>query len=255
MNVIVVDDERIVLAAEVSSIKRVLPEADVQSFQKSKDAIEYAENNKIDIAFLDINIKGVTGLQLAEKLQANNPKVNIIFCTGYSEYSLDALALYCSAYLLKPITDEKLEKALDNLRFPVSRKIEGLRVQCFGNFEVYKDEKPIKFRHKKTKELFAYLIDRCGATSSTKEMMSVLYESDNKESYVRNLRADLNNTFDELGLSEALIRNGGDVGVNVERVKCDYYDYLKGDKSLFGGEYMSQYSFAEARLGWLIKKA
>lgn len=251
MNVIVVDDERLVLNAETTAVKRALPGAEVYSFQKCGDALEFAETNRIDIAFLDINIKGITGLQLAEKLQAYNPRTNIIFCTGYSEYSLEALDLFCSAYLMKPVTDEKIKKALDNLRYPVSKKQEGFFVKCFGNFEVYKDGLPIKFKHKKTKELFAYLIDRQGATTSTKEIMAAIYEED-KESYIRNLRADLNSTFEELGLSDVLIRNGGDIGVNVEKTECDFYNYLMGDKALFHGEYMSQYSFAERTLGWLV---
>lgn len=252
MNVIVVDDERIVLAAETAAVKRGLKDADVYSFQKSNEALAFAEENPIDIAFLDISIKGMTGLELARKLQKYNPKINIVFCTGYSEYSLDAHELYCSAYLMKPITDEKLKKALENLRYPVSKKINGLKVKCFGNFEVYKDGTPIKFKHKKTKELFAYLIDRCGATVSTKEMMAVLYEEGSRESYVRNLRSDLNNTFENLSISEALVRSGGDMGVNEKIIDCDYYDYLDGNKTLFHGEYMTQYSFTEETLGWLI---
>lgn len=252
MNVLVVDDERLVLGAETAAVKRVLETAQVNSFQKAQEAIEFAEENRVDIAFLDINIKGVTGLKLADRLQSINPKINIIFCTGYSEYSLEAHDLYCSAYLMKPITDEKLEKALKNLRHPLSEKIEGLRVQCFGNFEVYKDGEPIKFKQKKTKELLAYLIDRRGATVSTKEMMTVLYEEDNKESYIRNLRADLKNTFDSLSLGDALIRSGGNLGLKTEKIDCDYYEYLDGRKELFRGEYMSQYSFAEETLGELL---
>lgn len=152
---------------------------------------------------------------------------------------------------MKPINDEKLKKALENLRHPLLEKIKGFRVKCFGNFEVYKDGVPIKFKHKRTKELFAYLIDRYGATVSTKEMATAFYEEDKKESNIRNLRSDLKNTFDQLGLSDVLLRNGGDVGVNVEKIDCDYYDYLDGQKNLFHGEYMSQYSFAEETLGWL----
>ena len=251
MNVIVVDDERIVLAAETSTIKRALPNAVIHSFQKAQDALEYAEENKVNIAFLDINIKSVTGIMLAEKLQAFNPQINIIFCTGYSEYSLEAHDLYCSAYLMKPISDAKLKKALDNLRYPILEKAKGFRVKCFGNFEVYKDGAPVKFKYKKTKELFAYLIDRYGATVSTKEMAAVFYEENVKESNIRNLRSDLINTFEQLGLSDLLVRSGGNMGVNVEKIDCDYYDYLDGHKALFHGEYMSQYSFAEETLGWL----
>lgn len=254
MTVILVDDERIVMTAETTIIKSALPDAQVFSFQKAKEAIAFAENNRIDIAFLDINIKEATGLQLAEKLQTINPKTNIIFCTGYSEYALDALDMYCSAYLMKPITIEKVQKALDNLRFTIKKKIEGFRVQCFGNFEVYKDGQPIKFNHSKTKELFAFLIDRRGAAISTKDMVVALYEGEakGKDSYVRNLRADLNNTFEKLDLSDVLIHTGGNVAVNMDMIDCDYYDFLDGNKKLFKGEYMAQFSFAEGTLGWLM---
>lgn len=253
MEVIVVDDERIVLNAETATIKRVMTDANVHSFQKTKDALGFAEKNKVDIAFLDINIKGITGLDLAKKIKSINPRVNIIFCTGYSEYSLDAHELYCSAYLMKPVTEEKINKALDNLRFPFSEKIRGFKVKCFGNFEVYKDAQPIEFKHKKTREMFAFLIDRNGATVSTKDISTALYEGEDRLSYVRNLRADLNNTFEKLGLSEVLVRSGVNIGVNVERIDCDYYDFLNGKKDLFYGEYMSQYSFAEETLGWLME--
>lgn len=252
MNILVVDDERIVLGAETSVIKRTLPKANVHSFQKTSEAVQFANDNRVDIAFLDINIKGLTGLKLAEKLQEYNPKINIIFCTGYSEYALEAHDLYCSAYLMKPITDEKLKRALVNLRYPISEKIEGLRVQCFGNFEVYKDGEPIKFKHKRTKEIFAYLVDRCGATVSTKELLTVMYGEDNQESFVRNMRADLINTFSEYGISDALVRSGRDIGINMEKIECDYYEFLDGHRNLFRGEYMSQYSFGETTLGMLM---
>lgn len=252
MKVLIVDDERIVLATETSAIKRVLPDAKIESFQKATDAIEYAKMNIVDIAFLDINIRDISGLELAKELQKCNPKINIIFCTGYTEYSLDAHDLYCSAYLMKPLSDEKILKALEKLRYPTSGKIERFKVCCFGNFEVLIDGVPIRFRNQKTKELFAFLVDRHGATVSTKEIMVALYEDNNKESYIRNLRADLKNTLETLGVSEILVHSGGKVGVNVKKIDCDYYDYLDGQKELFRGEYMSQYSFAEQTLGGLL---
>lgn len=253
MKVIVVDDERIILATETKKISRVLPSATITPFQDASEAIEYARQNKVDIAFLDINMLGITGLQLAEKLSSFNPKVNIIFCTGYSEYSLDALDLYCSAYLMKPITEEAIQKALTKLRYPIEEAEKLIKVQCFGNFDVYKAGQPVKFKNSKTKELFAYLIDRRGATVSTKEMTVALFEEDDKASYVRNLRADMNDTFESLGVSDVLVREGNNIGVNIEKIDCDYYEYLLGNKGLFQGEYMAQYSLGEETLGQLLR--
>lgn len=254
MKVIVVDDERIILTTETKKITKVLKNATVTPFQNARDAVAYAEQNKVDIAFLDINMHGMTGLELAEKLSAFNPKVNIIFCTGYSEYSLDALDLYCSAYLMKPVTEDSILKAISKLRYPVEETKKLIKVQCFGNFDVFKDGQPVKFKFTKTKELFAYLIDRNGATVSTKEMIVALFEDDDKASYVRNLRADLKEVFESLSVDDVLVYEGNNMGVNKEKIDCDYYDYLSGNKWLFQGEYMSQYNFGEETLGRLLKE-
>ena len=183
-----------------------------------------------------------------KKLQKQYPETNIIFCTGYSEYSLDALELYCSAYLMKPITEEKLKEALRRLRYPISEKVSKLYVQCFGNFEVLYENQSIKFRYGKTKELFAYLIDRGGAALSIKEIMAAICEKDDKESYMRNRKTDLINTFQLLGIDQVLMQERGNIGVKKEKIDCDYYDYLAGERDKFRGEYMSQFSFAEATL-------
>lgn len=251
MKIIVVDDERIILTAETLAVKRVLPNADVSSFIKAREAIDFAEHNKVDIAFLDIKMKGMTGLQLAEQLQAINPQVNIIFCTGFAEYSLEALDLYCSAYLMKPVTDEKIMKALNKLRYPIVEE-PILKVICFGDFEVFYGDQPIRFKKKKTKELLAYLIDRRGTIVSTNEIVYALYEKLGSESYVRNLRSDLTTTFESLGLSEVIVRDGRNIGLNTKKIKCDFYEYLEGNKTLFNGEYMTQYGFAQSTLAWLI---
>lgn len=245
MNVIIVDDENLILQMETSIVKKVLENANVESFFNMKDALEYAKNTQIDIAFLDINLEVGSGLELAKKLQKLNEKVNIIFCTGYSEYSLDALELYCSAYLMKPLTKDKVIKALKKLRYDVSEKDKDLFIRCFGNFEAFYKGEPIKFKHKKTKEMLAFLIDRNGALLSFKEIMVGIFEEDGKDSYLRNLKSDLIMTFGLLGLENIFAQDWGKIGVIPDKINCDYYDYLNGDKDKFKGEYMSQYSFAE----------
>lgn len=252
MRIIVVDDERIILQMEASMVQNLLPEAQVEMFSDVEECLEYASNNYIDIAFLDINLEAGNGLELAKQLQKSYPKINIIFCTGYSEYSLDALELYCSAYLMKPISEDGLKNALLKLRYPVSEKIENFCVNCFGNFEILYKNKPVRFKYAKTKEMFAYLIDRKGAVLSVKEIMSAISEADYKESYFRNMKADLINTFRLLGIEQALVQDKGKIGINREKINCDYFDYLNGDKGKFHGEYMSQYSFGEATLANMI---
>ena len=102
--------------------------------------------------------------------------------------------------------------------------------------------------------MLAYLIDRSGAMLSNRDIMAVLFEKDDKESYMRNIKADLVATFRTLGIEDSLVLEWGKIGIKVENLHCDYYDYLNGKKDAFHGEYMTQYSFAEATLARLLQR-
>jgi len=96
----------------------------------------------------------------------------------------------------------------------------------------------------KTKEMLAWLTNRRGALCSNNELMAVLWEDDIKESYFRNIRADLLNTLPE----ELFVRQRGKVALRTELVSCDYYDWIKGIPeaiNAYNGEYMAQYSWGE----------
>lgn len=245
MHIIVVDDENLILKGETAVIHRVLPDAEIASFRSAAPALQYAQAHRIDIAFLDISMKSCSGLELAEQLKVTNPKVNIIFCTGYTEYALEALRLHCSDYLLKPLSEEAVRDALSQLRHPLPAEKNRIRVQCFGNFEVFCDGIPVKFKYIKTKEMLACLIDRKGALISTNDIMTAMFGGEDKGSYIRNMKSDLVNTFQTLGVEDVLIQQKGQLGIHADKLDCDYYEYLNGGNSLFHGEYMSQYAFGE----------
>lgn len=154
--------------------------------------------------------------------------------------------------------------------FPNREALEGwleedrpvrLRVQTFGNFEVFWKEQPVRFERSKTRELFAYLIDRRGARSTMGELVSVLWEgrpdTAGLRSQLRSLITDLRATFRTLGAEEVVVKGRDYIAVDPSRVDCDYYRYLAGEKaarSAFRGEYMSNYSWAEITVGSLQQK-
>ena len=248
MRIIAVDDEKIALEALSGAIRAIVAEDEVVSFRYPEDAIEYAKENLCDIAFLDIEMVGMSGVELAEELKKYNNEINIVFCTGYGNYRDVAFDLHASGYLMKPITPEKVKRELENLRRPISEK-RKLKVQTFGNFEVYIDGKPLNFKYRRTKELFAYLVDRVGAMCSVGEIIGILFEDEGgREDYFQKLRRDLLSTLEEVGCENAIVHKRGMLGVVVTELQCDYYDYLNHKKDLatsYFGEYMSQYSFAE----------
>lgn len=251
MRFLAVDDEKIMLAQLEDMLCRIRPEAEVLPFVWPDDALEAAGKERIDVAFLDIEIGGMTGLELAARLKKVQPDIHIVFVTGYQEYALDAFALHATGYLLKPVSEEALERELDF----ICRKAEGcshIRVQTFGGFEIYVDGQPVKFGRTKAKELFAYLIDRRGASVTTREACAALFEDDSgtRMGYFRNILRELKNALQNAGVPEILERGFNSLAVAAEKIDCDYYRFLEGDPAAvneYQNDYMPSYSWAEPR--------
>lgn len=125
-------------------------------------------------------MRGMNGVELAKQLKETNPKMNIIFVTGFDEYTGDAMRLHASGYIMKPVTKEKIEAEIADLRFPIVPKSNAiLKVQCFGNFDVFTpDGTPVQFERSKSKEVFAYLVHRHGSSCTIREIAAVLFEDE-----------------------------------------------------------------------------
>lgn len=249
MDIIALDDEELALNRLTKSISKVLPEAAVHTFMSAEDALEFAKNTSCEIAFLDIQGMDIDGIALAKRLKAINTKMNIIFCTGYSAYAMDAFELNASGYLLKPISEEKVRKAVENLRYEVNKiKNDDLYFRCFGSFEAFYNGKPIKFKREKTKELLAYLYNQKGAFCSNAEISCNIWEDDEHTSYLRQLKKDLIDTFKSLGLENIITKERNSICIDFNAIKSDYKDWLNGDIEAinsYTGEFMVQYSWAE----------
>ena len=119
LNVIILDDRKIVVKGSLSVVEEVLPNANIFGFTRPSEAIEFAKKNKISLIFLDIELGKTNGLNLCKNFLEINPQTNIIFLTAYVEYSFEAWSTGASGYLLKPITAENLRAQLKNLRYPL----------------------------------------------------------------------------------------------------------------------------------------
>ena len=253
MKIIAVDDEQIALEGLLDMISEASPTAEVTGFEYPEDALTFVEDHECNIAFLDVEMAEMSGVELAEQLKLRNPDINIIFATGFEEYRKEAYDLHASGYLTKPITVEKVTKELYDLRRPIpSRK--RMRVQTFGNFEVFIDGKPVSFKYNKTKELRAYLVDRQGALCTYAELQAVIFEdSRGHESYMKNLRRDLLEVLENAGCGDVIAQQRGKLGVVPDNLDCDYYNWCDGKRMgiVWRGEYMAQYSWSEYTAGVL----
>ena len=256
MIAIAVDDEVLMLGALASAIEASPDIGALEKFSACEDALQYVKENPVDIAFLDINMRGMGGLTLAEKIREASPDCRIVFCTGYEEYALPAFKLHASGYLLKPVSAEDVQGEIDNIK-GVRKAQKPLTVKCFGHFEVYAKGEKLTFKRSKTKELFAFLIDRNGAGVTVAEIEVALWENNEdqkNQNYIHQLFRDLRQTLESVGAEEIFQRNNYLYSIDPEKIDCDYFEYLRKGRPAFRGEYMTQYTWAEGTCGLLSAK-
>ena len=257
MRAICVDDERI-LVEELAAMCMELPEInEVNSFVWASDALDWLENNPVDLALLDIDMPEINGIQLAAEIKNKWPEAAIIFITGYSQYAVDAFAVRAVGYLMKPVSREALAADVSYALSGRQKKLSGhITVKTFGLFDIFVDDKPVRFKMAKCKELLAYLVDRQGSSVTRAELSSVIWEDriydrrqqKHLDAYIRGLRQ----TLKEYGIENILEMQAGSLRVIPEQFVCDAYLFFSGDSdaiNAYRGEYMTSYSWASITEG------
>ena len=253
MKILIVDDEAYLRdelkdsLERISSAKNEYVEADDYN-----SAVKQLKENSFDIAFLDIHLRGKSGLEIAERAKRVSPKTNLVMVTAYSEYALDAFKLFVSGYLLKPFSDNDLREVMNHLRTPVDLGGAMLEVRCFGNFEVFAGGKPMVFKRSKEKELLAYLIGLKGSSASKNEICANIFADsvtpEKADINFRQVFACLKKDLKRYGLDDVIVHNNNAYAIDAALVRCDYYDYITGKstgENVYRGEFMNQYSWAE----------
>ena len=119
INIIMLDDESIILNGGLPVLEEVFPDAIITGYTKPSEALEYARSTPVTLAFLDIEMGPVSGLEICRELQRINPDTNVIFLTAYADYSLNAWETGAAGFLLKPITAEAIRGQLTRLKYPL----------------------------------------------------------------------------------------------------------------------------------------
>lgn len=271
MYILVADDEKPALRALEHEVSELFPAAKIIACQNPTEAVqrvrELAANREyISYAFLDIEMPGMNGLEMARELRSVAPDVKLVFCTAYSEFAYDAYGLFAKGYLLKPVQAKDIKRVLDEM--VVDWDVEAMetrqeiKVQTFGYFEVFVEGKPLKFEREKAKELLAFLVDRHGASVTTQQIAATLWEEDKYDSKMKNrvtsVVSSLRSTLKSAGVEDILLKTWNHLSVDTTRIKCDAYDFEKWDVAAvnsFRGEYMTNYSWAEFTTGKYVEMA
>ena len=127
MNIIILDNHKLIITEIRRQVLSVLPSAECVCFTKQREAIEYVKKHRVDIALLDVDMPGLNGIEVAELMCQINPRLNIIFVTGYPEYALQAFTVPVSDFIVKPVSEDALRASFQKLRFPLEETIDSFQ--------------------------------------------------------------------------------------------------------------------------------
>ncbi len=252
MRILYVDDEELavkkfeLIAGQIPGITAT------HTCLKAEDALHYAKGNALDVVFLDIEMPGIRGLDLARALKKIDENLRIFFLTAYDQYALEAFNVDALGYFLKPFTKDTLERALDKARRVRSVPKKIVYIQTIPSFDVYIDGDLYPISSPKPKELLALLVDRNGGSISSRQAISLLWEDkpddENTKALFRMTCKRLREILISAGIGFILGTEGSLKFIRPETFASDYFRFLKGDQETtakYNGEYMMEYSWAE----------
>lgn len=233
----------------------------VGKFTDPMQALAYARDNRVDFALLDIDMPGMTGLDLAKALRKLRPDVIVVFVTAHPKFAVEALRMKADYMVFKPFDRDDIADVLQRAQLLQSRQKKRVQLHTFGPFEMLVDGQPVRFRSAKAKELMALCVFREGNSVSIYDIIEALWENESpvhaeNTGYRRTIK-ELTDTLRHFGVSDIFVRERGSCRVRPEAVDCDYFDFLAGKQEtyyLFQGEFMSQYAWAEPGIYKLYEK-
>jgi len=197
MRAIVIDDE----LPSLHSMKRMLERCRVEVaalYQNPKEALAGAEALAADAAFVDIEMPGLNGLELASLLQSANPRLQIVFVTAYEQYAIEAFELAAVDYLLKPIQISRLEvtiKRLQTARPNAETRGSSRTALClFYGLGILRDTgetSELPWRTTKAKEVFVYLLHAGDKATGKDELIDRIWPDAEPEKAVTYLHTNV----------------------------------------------------------------
>lgn len=250
MNAIVLDDERDSLLLFTKHIIDI-SNLSVNVFSlKYEDALIYARSNKVDVAFLDIVMPSINGIDLAEKFIEINPDIQIVFITGYAQ-DIESIKKRIGKnffdFCYKPYDEETMRGIIVRL---LTREEKNVRIKTFPRFDLYVNDVLVDFERNKSKELLALLVDHRGGELTMEEAITKLWvdkKSDLAKRLYRDAVSRLKLKLKQYGLENIVTFNRARAHLNTTGISCDYWDYLDKKETSFFGEYMRPYEWATER--------
>lgn len=247
MKIIVVDDE---LSALNTFLPGVIDNADIdcKMFMNSpRSALEYVRINAVDIAFLDIKMPEIDGVDLAERMLALNPRLKIVFVSAYAKDEnaiVQRLKGRVAGFCHKPYSEESLRTFIALLNAQSVKP--KLFLRTFDAFDLFINGVAVDFSSSKSKELLALLTDARGSYVTIDTAVGNLWADKNAELGKRLYRdavCKLRLKLKELGAEELVTFERGRAVINTKAAECDMWDFVEKGGT-FSGRYMPQYDWS-----------
>lgn len=260
MHTIVVDDELLSME-QFEEECRGIPEINVVGkFDNPHHALEFARNNRVDFALLDVEMPAMNGLELGQELKKINPHMILIYVTGHTRYVVDVMKIKADYCIMKPYDEKDIKDAIERAKLLSKRQEKRIRVKMFGRFDVFVDDKVLHFQNKKSKELLALCLDHKGGNVTMEEATDKLWPDKPYDEKVKRLYrkavGSVQEVLEAAGVSGIFKNARGNCHVSIADVQCDYYDYLndpEGNSELFNEEYLFDYEWGEETLAQLMR--
>ena len=197
ISVMIVEDELNILNYMKTMIESFRSFQVKAVFSDPEEALDQFENFCPDCVFLDVEMPGLNGIDLAKAFLKKREELDIVFTTAYSQYALKAFEVEAVDYLMKPVLRKDLERTVKRLeksrkritgREPFQDGESLFPIKCFGCFEVRGgDGALMKWPTKKTEEVFAYFICYQGESISKWKLIDLFWPEMPEEAALHNL--------------------------------------------------------------------
>ena len=184
LKAVLFDDEKLALKALQAQLDHFQEITITGMYTRYGELVTAVTKDQPDIAFIDIETPGKSGLEIARELHQTNSAIIIVFVTAYRQYACEAFELEAADYILKPVRKERLERVIAKAEKLQTEKTETpkLYLKTLKKFEVRNAAgKIINWRTKKVEELLAYLLHHKGQEVTSDAIIEALSFGDNLE--------------------------------------------------------------------------
>ncbi len=227
---IIVDDERLSIEKLAKLLRDNGLATVVGAFTDPLEALEFLKENKVDTAFLDIEMPDMDGIELSGHMMDLQSEIAIVFVTAYNQYAVEAFRLNAMDYLMKPVMAERLRETINRIRERrgLGARLETVHVRCFGRFSVMAGQEAVKFRTEKAEELLAFLIDKRTGFVSRREIIDGLWEDFDGDRALIHFNTTLHYLKKALlscGIEIQISYDRGGYRLSLEALPCDYLEF------------------------------